>query len=334
MNILVIGGTGLISVGIVKHLLARGARVTMYNRGRRESIAPVGWKLIVGDRSDTAKFEREFEKSRYDVVIDMICFTPAQAESTVRAFGGRCEQLQFCSTVCTYGVKIPPRVLIDESFPQEPTSAYGRDKMACERVFERAAEKGRFKLTILRPSHTYGPGSSLIDQLEFDGGTWDRLVRGRPIVCAGDGLGLWQSTHRDDCGQLFAYAALNPKTYGEAYNATRDEVFTWRDYYRQAAAALNTRAKLIFAPAGWIIRELPNRFGLLEDVTQFHGAYSSAKAKAHVPDFQATIGFEAGARDTFADIRRRGAWRDSSTDTDYQRLVDKAVREGFDVVDA
>lgn len=36
-------------------------------------------------------------------------------------------------------------------------------------------------------------------------------------MCAGDGLGLWQSTHRDDCGKLFAYAALNSKTYGEAY---------------------------------------------------------------------------------------------------------------------
>jgi nucleoside-diphosphate-sugar epimerase len=93
MNILVIGGTGLISVGIVKHLLARGASVTMYNRSRRERTVPVGGKLIVGDRSDTAAFEREFEKSRYDVVIDMICFTPAQDESTVRAFGGRCEQL-------------------------------------------------------------------------------------------------------------------------------------------------------------------------------------------------------------------------------------------------
>jgi nucleoside-diphosphate-sugar epimerase len=334
MNVLIIGGTGLISVGVVKHLLARGANVTMYNRSRRESTVPANVKRIVGDRSDTAEFERTFEKSRYDVVVDMICFTPAEAQSTVRAFGGRCEQLQFCSTVCTYGVKVPPHVLIDESFPQEPISVYGRDKVSCERVFERAAEQGRFRLTILRPSHTYGPGSSLIDQMEFDSGTWDRVVCGLPILCAGDGLGLWQSTHRDDCGKLFAYAALNPKTYGEAYNVTRDEVFTWREYYRQAAAALDSCAKLVFAPASWLIGELPSRFGFLKETTQFHGVYSSAKARAHVPAFQATIGFEAGARDTFADVRRRAAWRDSSTDTDYQRLVDKALHIGFDVVEA
>ena len=34
MRALLIGGTGLISIGIVKHLLARGADVTMFNRGK------------------------------------------------------------------------------------------------------------------------------------------------------------------------------------------------------------------------------------------------------------------------------------------------------------
>lgn len=67
-------------------------------------------------------------------------------------------------------------------------------------------------------------------------------------------------THRDDCGLLFAHAALNPKTYGEAYNATRDEVLTWRDYYREVARALDTRAKLIFVPARWLIAQDPKRF--------------------------------------------------------------------------
>src|SRR6185436_11305765 len=89
-----------------------------------------------------------------------------------------------------------------------------------------------------RPSNTYGPGAPLVDQLEGDGPTWDRVARGLPVLVAGDGLGLWQSTHRDDCGRLFALAALNPRAYGQVYNAVRDCVFTWRDYYRQAAAAV------------------------------------------------------------------------------------------------
>ncbi len=346
MDALVIGGTGLISTGIVKHLLARGARVSLFNRGLRgqgsqeglrglpESTLPPGVRQIVGDRSDPAAFERAFEKSRYDVVIDMICFTPADAESTARAFGGRCEQLQLCSTVCTYGAEIPPQVLTGELFPQRPVTGYGRDKAACERILERAAERGRFALTILRPSHTYGPGGPLLDQLEIDTASWDRVARGRPVLCAGDGLGLWQPTHRDDCGKLFAYAALNPRTYGEAYNATGDEVFTWRDYFRQGAAALDTRARLIFAPADWLLGQLPDRLAFLREVSRFHGAYSSAKAKAHVPEFIASIGFQQGARETFADLRRRGAFRDSTADEGYQRVVDAALSLGFAVVEA
>ncbi len=333
MKVILIGGTGLIGTGIVRHLLARAATVTVYSRRRSDQL-PANVTQLLGDRSDERRFVDLFERARYDVVIDMICFSPAEARSTVRAFGGRCDQLQFCSTVCTYGAKIPPQVLVDERFPQNPISDYGRDKVACEQIFERAHTDRAFHLTVLRPSHTYGPGAPLIDQLEPDGGAWDRVVRGLPILCAGDGLGLWQSTHRDDCGKLFAYAALNQRTYGEAYNATRDEVLTWRDYYRQAARALDTRARLIFVPTTWLLSAGAERFRLLRGITQFHGAYSSAKAKEHVPEFQATVGFEAGARETFADVRRRDAWRDSAGDAGYQRLVDAALGFGFAVEDA
>jgi nucleoside-diphosphate-sugar epimerase len=331
LDVLIVGGTGLISRGIIKHLLERGARVTVFNRGRREVALPPEVKQLVGDRSDAGAFERAFANARHDVVIDMICFSAADAESAIRAFGGRCAQLQLCSTVCTYGGKIPPGVLIDETFPQEPLTRYGRDKVACERLLTRAAEAGQFALTIIRPSNTYGPGAPLIDQLECDGVAWDRVARGLPVLLAGDGLGLWQATHRDDCGKLFAYAALNPRTYNQAYNATRDQVFTWRDYYREAAAALDTRARVILAPVPWLLARRPQRFAFLDEVSQYHGAYSSAKARADVPEYRPTIDFQTGARETFEDLRRRGAWR--SSDADYQQVVDEALSSGLPLVE-
>jgi len=333
MKALIVGGTGLISTGIAKHLLARGAEVAMFNRGQRASTLPADVGQIVGDREDSAALSAA-ASAHFDVVYDMICFTPAQAEASVSAFAGRCQQFVFCSTVCTYSVKVPTHVLIDETFPLEPVSEYGRNKVACEQAFERAARGGAFALTVVRPSHTYGPGGSLIDQQEFDSGTWDRVARGLPVLVAGDGLGLWVSTHRDDCGLFFAQAALAPQTYGQAYNATRDEVLTWRDYYREVARALDTRAKVIFVPAAWLIAQDPKRFAFLAETTQFHGAYSSAKAKAHVPAFRAEIGLEAGARATFADMRRRNAWRDSGSDLAYQRIVERALALGFAIEEA
>ena len=133
---------------------------------------------------------------------------------------------------------------------------------------------------------------------------------------------------------MFAYAALNSKTYGQAYNATRDVTLTWRDYYREVSAALGKTAQLVFMPAAWIVRHDPSRFGLLHEITQFHGAYHSAKARRDVPEFQCEIGLMRGAAETFADLRRRKAWRDSSNDTTYQAMIDQALAAGVASVPA
>ena len=331
MRALLIGGTGLISRGIIKHLQSRGAKIVMFNRAQRANPFAGGEvEQITGDRNDFAAFEKTFASEKYDVVIDMVCFNPQQAESVVLAFSGRCEQLIFCSTVCTYGAKIPPTVLVDETFPQEPISEYGRNKVACEKVFLDAHAKGAFKTTIIRPSCTYGPGGRLIDNLEFNPPTWDRIERGMPVLCSGDGLGLWVATHRDDCGKLFAYAAMNPKTYGQSYNATRDENFTWQDFYREAAEAIGKRAKVVFMPASWIIAHDPQRFSLLREITQVHGAYSSEKAKRDVPEFRCEISFDEGAKQTLTDIRRRKEWRNTDGDEVYESMIRKALAAGME----
>src|SRR5690606_12182710 len=145
MRALIIGGTGLISTGIVTHLRARGADVTVYNRNQRENRLGPEVKTIIGDRDDADAFVRAFRDQRYDVVIDMICFRPQQAQESIAAFGGRCKQFIFCSTACTYGVKVPPSALVEETFPQEPISSYGRDKLACERAFIAADAAGQFR---------------------------------------------------------------------------------------------------------------------------------------------------------------------------------------------
>ena len=332
MRVLVVGGTGLISTGIVKHLLERNADVTLFNRGKRSGFAHA--ETILGDRDDVEGFARALAGRRFDVVIDMICYRPSQAAAAVKIFAGRCEQFIFCSTAATYGIKSPQGIFVDESFPQEPISDYGKAKVACEQQFLQAHAAGHFKATIIRPSHTYGPGHSLLDNLEIDTVAWDRIQRDQPVVCAGDGLGLWVSTHRDDCGKLFAHAALNSKTYGQAYNATRSQHLTWRDYYREVAASMGRTARLIFMPAQWIVRQDPARFGFLREISAFHGAYDSSKAGRDIPEFKCEIGLGDGAREVFADQRRRNAWRDSGADTKYSAMVQVALSFGMSPADA
>lgn len=323
MNVLVIGGTGLISTGIMKHLFRRGAKVTMYNRSQTAKRFEGDVTQIVGDRSKYDAFEAQFKNARYDVVIDMIAFHPDATASTIRAFGGNCEQFIFCSTVCTYGVKIPGDVLADEMFPQEPISNYGKNKLACERLILHAHEQGKFKGTIIRPSSTYGPGGTLIDMLEGNPVAWDRIEKGRPILCAGDGRPLHVMTHRDDVGKAFAFACLNPKTYGQSY-AARDKIWTWRDQLAATAAVLGKKAQVVFMPAEWICAQAPERFGLLKEIMQYHVAYTCEKAKRDIPEFRCEIDYPQGAAETLADQRARGKWRSSDGDTVYDEMIAKA----------
>ncbi len=326
MRVLIIGGTGLISVGIVKHLQARGADITMFNRGKRENNFPASIRQLTGDRNEFDVFERRFAGDRFDVVIDMIAFSPQQARSDVRAFGGRCTHFIFCSTVCSYGVKIPSYAVVDEQFPQEPISEYGKNKLACEQIILEAHQTGAFAGTIIRPSHTYGEGSPLIDQLEPNPVAWDRMLKGKPVLMAGDGLGLWNSTHRDDVGKLFAYASLNPVAYGKSYNATTQSVFTWRDYYREVAQVLGVEAKVISMPAEWIVKQDRKRFGLLDEITRYHGAYTSALAMNDIPEFRCEIDFKTGAKRTLDDVVARGTLRPA--DDAYDAILKQALAAG------
>ncbi|MCW5549632.1 MAG: NAD-dependent epimerase/dehydratase family protein [Opitutaceae bacterium] len=327
MNVLLIGGTGLISTGIVKALLARGATVTVFNRGRTDDRLGPAVRRLQGDRNDFAAFESAVAATGpWDVVIDMICFRPDQAESDVRAFAGRCGHFIFCSTVCTYGntQTILPTV---ETTPQNPHSAYGRDKVACEKIFLRAHADGKMPVTLFRPSHTYGPGGGVINNLGWEPTFVDRLRRGLPIIVSGDGHGLWQSAFSEDVGVGFAFAAGRARCFGEAYNIVGGETVTWDDYTRRTAAAIGAPApRIVHIPTDLLLALDRPRFAALEEIFRFHGVYANTKLMRDVPEYRAATPYEEG-------VRRTVAWMDAhqkvvSADTDpwEDRLVERWER--------
>ncbi len=301
MKALLIGGTGLISTGIVKALQSRGATITVFNRGKTDDRLGDGVHRLQGDRNDFAAFDRLMaDRGAWDVVCDMICFTPAQAASDVRAFAGRCGHFIFCSTVCTYG-NTQTVIPTTEECAQNPHSAYGRDKLACEQAFLRASAEGKMPVTIFRPSHTYGPGGGIINNLGWAPTFVDRLRQGRPIIVSGDGHGLWQSTYADDVGVGFAFAAGRSRCFGEAYNIVGDEVFTWDQYTQRTAAAIGAPApRLVHLPTDFLLALDRPRFVALEEIFRFHGVYSSAKLKRDVPEYNPATLYEDGVRQTVA----------------------------------
>jgi nucleoside-diphosphate-sugar epimerase len=324
MKVLIIGGSGLISTGIVKALQTRDADITVFNRGETDDRLGPAVKHLRGDRNEFTTFEQSMAASGFwDVVIDMICFNVEQAESDVRAFAGRCGHFLFCSTVCTYGntQTIIPTL---ETVPQNPHSQYGRDKVGAEKVFLQAHSEGKFPVTIFRPSHTYGVGGNVINSLGWEPTFVDRLRRGLPIIVAGDGNGLWASTNSEDVGTGFAYAAGREACFGESYNIVGSDVVTWNEYTERTATAIGApKPNLMHIPTDLLLSLDRPQLEALAEIFQFHGVYNNAKLKRDVPEFTCPTSYEEGIRRTVAWMDKHNTIASAETDPFDDQLIQK-----------
>ncbi len=328
MKALIIGGTGLISTAITRQLLERGDDVTLFNRGRTESRVPPQARQVHGDRRDYAEFARRMRGLEpFDCVIEMICFTPEDAEGLVSAFAGRTGHLIFCSTVDVYA-KPSGRYPVTEDEPKKPVSLYGQNKARCERLLLDAQERGDFPLTIIRPAHTYGEGGTLIHTFGWRTTFLDRIRKGKRVVVHGDGSSLWCSCHVDDCARAFVAAAGRERAFGQAYHVTGDEWMTWNRYHECIAEAMGARKPdLVHIPTDLLVKVAPDRADIVAENFQFDNIFDNAAARRDL-SFRYTIRFVEGARRTVEWLDERGRIEDSDADPFYDRLLDAWDRLG------
>ena len=71
MDILIIGGTGVLSSAVVNVALKQGLKVTMINRGRRKNLIPEGVDVIVADKKDTKRIQSILKNRIFDAVMDL-----------------------------------------------------------------------------------------------------------------------------------------------------------------------------------------------------------------------------------------------------------------------
>lgn len=320
MRILIIGGTGLISTAITRQLVERGDQVTHYNRGQSEVRTPPVAKTIIGDRKNTPAFEAQMAAERtFDVVIDMICYTPDEAESDVRAFANRCGHFIFCSTVDVYN-RPATRYPYTESEPLSGISRYARNKVACEQVFMAAHERADLRLTIMRPAYTYGEGQPLLAYHGRDGMLIDRLRKHRPVIVQGDGQSLWVCCHIDDVAHAFVGALGNTRTWGKAYHATGEEWMTWDQYYRSIADVIDAPAPDLVHIPSTLLAQIDAQRGLraLENF-QYSNVFDNTAARRDL-GFRYTVPWKDGVRRVVGWLESKGQLAGSDADS-----VDDAI---------
>ena len=298
MRVLLIGGTGTISLSISRRLLQLGWELTLLNRGSGKNQVPEA-ELIQADMADEQAVREKLAGQRFDVVAQFIAYTPEQVERDIRLFEGMCSQYIFISTASAYH-KPPLSFPVTESTPlHNPYWQYSRDKAACEEVLMQAYRQRGFPATIVRPSHTYGD-RGLPLALRGHKGVWqiiDRMLKQKPVVIPGDGTNLWTVTWSKDFAVGFVGLMGNIHAIGEAVHITSDEALPWNQIYRTVADILGRPFLPCYVPSTLLglVKDSDWEGGLLGDKANC-AVFDNTKIKRLVPEFRCTTRFDQGAR--------------------------------------
>jgi nucleoside-diphosphate-sugar epimerase len=295
LKVLFIGGSGIISSACSQRAVERGIDLFVLNRGTSlQRPLPPEATVLRGDIRDPESARAALGDHEFDAVVDWVAFTPDHVRTDIDLFRGRTGQYIFISSASAY--QTPPlRLPVVESTPlRNPFWQYSRDKIACEDLLVSAYREEHFPATVVRPSHTYD--RTLIP---LDGG-WTTIARmraGKPIVVHGDGTSLWTLTHHRDFAKGLVGLLGHPRTLGEAFHLTSDDVLTWDQIAHTLAAAAGCRAQIVHVPSDAIAAEDPQwGAGLLGDKAHSM-VFDNSKLRRVVPDYVATIPFEQGARE-------------------------------------
>ncbi len=192
MNILILGGTGFTGPFQVRYALARGHKVTVFNRGKSHpGELPEGVEQLIGDRNGQLDALRD---RKWDVVIDNPTSVPVWVRDAAQILKGNVGRYVFISTISVYA---------DNSKPNDESGALakyeGADAMKETRdsliasefrlygplkaLSEEEAEKWFPKKTlIIRPGLIVGPGDQT-DRFTY----WPvRVDRGGEVLAPGD----------------------------------------------------------------------------------------------------------------------------------------------------
>lgn len=323
MKILIIGGTGLISVSITEYLLDRGEDVTLFNRGKSSLPLDPRAKVIHGDRTDYPAFEAQMRKSAlFDVVMDMVGYLPEDGPSVIRAFGGRVGHFIFCSTVDVYH-KPAFRYPYTEGEPYGGLNAYSSNKVILEKTLREAESKGAFPLTIIRPAYTYGESRGPVHPAGGSTMFLDRIIKGKPVIIHGDGSSFWVACHRDDVARTFVAAAGQPRTFGRSYHVTGEEWMTWDIYTQRIAEAVDApEPEIVHIPTDALMKIDPKRYAVVGENFQFNNIFDNTAAKTDL-DFRYTIPWKEGVRRMVAWLEANHRLENSDLDSYEDRLIER-----------
>ena len=258
LNILILGGTGFTGPFQVRYALARGHRVTIFNRGSRSLDWPGPVEELVGDRNDGNLDALKGRK--WDVCIDNPTTLPFWVRDAGEVLKDNVDHYVFTSTLSVYSSNAV--IGADES---AATLQYtGEDAMAETMASLRANMGGLYgplkaeserevarwfpdQNTVIRPTLIVGPGDKT-DRFTY----WPlRMARGGQVLAPGDGEDPVQIIDARDVAEFTIRMAESQ--VGGTFNACGpDYPFTFEAMLHGIRAVTGVAAELNWAPTDFL----------------------------------------------------------------------------------
>ncbi|MBI2332647.1 MAG: SDR family oxidoreductase [Chloroflexi bacterium] len=304
MKLLFIGGTGLISSACSELAVERGHELFLLNRSASTKYpAPKGAIVLQGDvHTDSAHLSALLAGQRFDAVVDFIAFHPYDIQRDLSLFRDKTDQFVFISSASAYQKPVKNYLITEETPLENPFWEYSRNKIDSENVLMDEYRSNGFPVTIVRPSHTYGPS-----QIPFSYGSWlhpwtliHRMKKNKPVIVPGDGTSLWVLTWNADFAKGLLGLLGNKKAIGEAFHITSDEVLSWEQIYFEAYQALGADPNVIHIPSDYIARFDHDAVGSLIGDKSNSVVFDNSKIKRFVPEYNCEVKWSEGLRRSLA----------------------------------
>ncbi len=326
MNVLLFGGSGIISSATARELVAQGHEVWAVTRGTHPDELPDGVHSLIADIADEPALKTLLQGHTFDAAIDFIAFRPYDIQRDFRLLEHKIGHFIFISSASAYQKPLPD-YRVREGMPlSNPYWEYARNKAACEDYLLTLHRQNGFPYTIVRPSHTY---NETFVPLALSGrtGFWQplkRMLEGKPTLLHGDGATLWTVTHARDVARGIVGLIGNIHAFGQAVNVVGDEVLTWTQVYECIASALGVKLNPFFASSLFLAQS--SNYDLkscLLGERACNAIYDNSRLKQLVPTFKQEIRFDQGIRTTIDHVLNIPALQEE--DPEFDRWCDAVV---------
>lgn len=324
-KILILGGSGILSLDVLNEGLRRSYDITCITRGIRDYRLPRGVNIIHGDVNKLDGVVDGLDNN-YDAIFDFLSFDVKGLKHKLDYLATKCKQYFFVSSSVAYSFE--DEVITENTKLGNEYWDYGSNKVKCEQFLRDNYKKYGIIFTIIRPYITYGKTRIPFGIIPVNGEYWslaNRIINDKPILLWDNGKAKCTLTNTVDFAKAYIDLVNNPKAYNEAFHITSGEVLTWNEVLQYVGKELKKKPIVFSASTDDIIKVLPEYSGVLLGDKARDRIFDNSKIVDAAPDFRNFKPFAVGIAETIKNYESNP--RERTIDYEWDGRIDWAINK-------